>query len=353
MKAILLLHRAVFALCLTTLAMPLLATGTGSEAEGNRKTVRGYIRDENGEELIGATIFVESLNLGTATNFYGFYSLSLDPGAYKLTFSYMGYQAITQTVDLSVDNKVIDISLQPATELLEEVQVTAERQDANVQKIEMGIEKVEIKNIKKIPLLMGEADIIKSIQLLPGVQVVGEGGSGFYVRGGGVDQNLILLDDATVYNVSHLGGFFSVFNSDAVKNVELYKGSTPARYGGRLSSVLDVRAAEGNTENYTVEGGIGLPISSRLTVKGPIVKGKSSFIVSGRRTYIDLFFPVAGKLLDQPELENSKLHFHDFNAKVNYIINDNNRVFLSGYFGRDVVGFGDLFVMDYGNTTGT
>ena len=241
-----------------------------------------------------------------------------------------------------------NITLKPESREIQEVLITTERKDKNIQEIGMGNVTLQAKTIKKIPNLMGETDIIKSIQLLPGVQTSVEGSSGFYVRGGNADQNLVLIDGATVYNPSHLFGFFSVFNGDAVKNVELLKGGIPAEYGGRLSSVLDVRMKEGNTQKIHGNAGIGL-ISSRLTVEGPILKDKVSFLVSARRTYSDLMLLFAKDTL----AKDSKFYFYDLNAKINVKINENNRIFISGYFGRDVNAFGDLYQMDYGNATGT
>ncbi|MGL4629659.1 MAG: TonB-dependent receptor plug domain-containing protein, partial [Leadbetterella sp.] len=230
--------------------------------------------------------------------------------------------------------------------VLEEVVVKATREDDNITKTIMGSEKLDVKEIAKLPVLFGEKDVLKTLQLLPGIKSAGEGNSGFFVRGGGADQNLILLDEAPVYNASHLLGFFSTFNSDAIKDANIIKGNSPAEYGGRLSSVLDVKMKEGNDKDYTVSGGIGL-ISSRLSVEGPLQKEKSSFMVTARRTYADLFLKAS------PEFKENQLYFYDLNAKANYRLNDKNRIFLSGYFGQDVLGFGDTFGTDWGNQTGT
>jgi hypothetical protein len=241
----------------------------------------------------------------------------------------------------------ISLEMTMKHQTLQEVVVTSERNDQNITRPEMSVVRMNIKTIQKIPAFMGEVDIIKAIQLLPGVQSVSEGSSGFSVRGGSPDQNLILLDDATVYNASHLMGFFSVFNNDAIKDVKLYKGDIPAIYGGRISSVLDVRMNEGNQKKYEINGGIGI-IASRLTIEGPIIRDRSSFILSGRRTYADLFLALSSN----EELRDNKLYFYDLNAKVNYRINKNNHVFVSGYFGRDV--FRNAFArMRWGNGTGT
>jgi hypothetical protein len=312
-----------------------------------RYTLSGYVSDENGEMLPGVYVIIPNTTIGAVTNVYGFYSLTLRKADYDVRFSYIGYQAKEMKVNLTSSRK-LSITLKPEAGAIDAVTITAERKDENVREITMSNVQLSARIIRKIPNLMGEVDIIKSIQLLPGVQTSVEGSSGFYVRGGNADQNLILLDGATVYNPSHLFGFFSVFNGDAVKNVELIKGGIPAEYGGRLSSVLDVRMNEGNTQKIRGSAGIGL-ISSRLTIEGPIIKDKMSFILTGRRTYADLMLPFAKDTVAQ----KSKLFFYDLNAKINYQINPNNRIFLSGYFGRDVNVFGDMFQMNFGNATAT
>jgi hypothetical protein len=312
-----------------------------------KHTVSGKVTDRtNGEGLIGATIYVQELKTGTTTNTYGFYSLTLPEGTYNLTFSYIGYVAVHKTVLLQKDTK-LNIEMDLRNEELKEVEIKSEASDKNVVKPEMSTFKMDIKTIQKIPALMGEVDVIKAIQLLPGVHSVSEGSSGFSVRGGAPDQNLILLDDAPVYNASHLLGFFSVFNNDAIKDVKLYKGDIPANYGGRLASVLDIHMNEGNDKEFEINGGIGL-IASRLTIEAPIVKDKASFIVSGRRTYVDLFLPLSSN----QALQNNKLYFYDFNAKVNWEVNENNHIYLSGYFGRDVFK-NDFAGFKWGNETGT
>ncbi len=314
-----------------------------------KHTLSGVVKDSStGEELIGATVYDVTSATGTTTNVYGFYSLSVPSGKYSITVSYIGFKNLVQEVDLTKDVKM-DFELQPSsieigTAVIEGTNDAVE----NVEGVEMSKVKMNMDAIKKIPAFMGEVDVIKAIQMLPGVQTVGEGNSGFYVRGGAVDQNLILLDESAVYNASHLLGFFSVFNSDAIKDVQLYKGGIPARYGGRLSSVLDIRMREGNSKTYCAEGGIGT-VSSRLTLTGPIVKDKGAFLISGRRTYADVFL----KLSKEQALRDTKLYFYDLNAKANYNIGENDRVFLSGYFGRDVSGFADLFRIEWGNATGT
>lgn len=310
-------------------------------------TISGSVRDlSNGEDLTGATIYVVELKTGTISDFYGNYSLTLPEGHYTVQYSFIGFETLKRNVHLD-RNVVLHIELAPTAETLREVEVTSEQANKNVARPEMSIFKMDIKTIKSIPSLMGEVDIIKAIQLLPGVQSVSEGGSGFSVRGGAPDQNLILLDESTVYNASHLMGFFSVFNNDAIKDVKLYKGDIPPMYGGRLSSVLDVRMKEGNSKRFEVNGGIGI-IASRLTIEGPIWKDRISFIVSGRRTYADLFLGLSS----EEALKDNKLYFYDLNAKVNYRIDDNNHLFLSGYFGRDVFK-NDFAKMSWGNATGT
>jgi hypothetical protein len=310
-------------------------------------SINGKIRDQHsGEALLGATVFIKELKTGTVSDVYGNYSITLVEGNYTLVFSYIGYQTVEKRVELTKDMK-ITIELEPKENQLNEVEITSEKNDKNVVKPEMSTFRMDIKTIQRIPALMGEVDVIKAIQLLPGVQSVGEGSSGFSVRGGAPDQNLILLDEATVYNASHLMGFFSVFNNDAIKDVKLYKGDIPANYGGRLASVLDVRMNEGNSKKFEINGGIGI-IASRLTVEGPVYKDRSSFVISGRRTYADIFLPLSSN----KALHNNRLYFYDLNAKVNFRINDNNQIFLSGYFGRDV--FKNGFAgMKWGNETAT
>jgi hypothetical protein len=311
-------------------------------------TLSGYVRDGNsGEELIGANVFLPNLQMGAATNAYGFYSLTLPKGKYKVKFSYIGYEPKAFVIDLS-SSKSVNVELHVKSVHLNEVVVETEQDDENVTSTQMGTSEIIPKEVKAIPVFLGEQDILKTIQLMPGVSQTGDGNSGFFVRGGNTDQNLILLDEATVYNASHLLGFFSVFNSDAIKNAKLIKGSMPPEYGGRLASVLDINMKEGNMRQFHVNGGIGL-ISSRLTAEGPIVKDKGSFLVSGRRTYADLLL----KISNDEELSSSVLYFYDLNLKVNYRFNNNDRLFLSGYFGRDNFMFKDQFGFDWGNITAT
>jgi hypothetical protein len=298
---------------------------------GGKPTISGYIKDAaNGEALIGATVYIKEIKSGTSSNIYGYYSVSADKGKYTLVYSYVGYVSKEIPVDFSGNIKV-DVELTPESTELQEVVVKGERANANVSRPEMSVAKLEMKSIKQIPALMGEVDVIKAIQMLPGVQSTSEGSSGFSVRGGSSDQNQIMLDEAVVFNASHLMGFFSVFNNDAIKDVRLYKGDIPAMYGGKLSSVLDVRMKDGNSKKFSGVVGIGI-ISSRATFEGPIIKDKTSFIVSGRRTYADLALPLA----KDPDIRKNKLYFYDFNMKVNHTFNDNNRLYISGYFGQDV-----------------
>ncbi|MDR6457457.1 hypothetical protein J2786_000550 [Chryseobacterium vietnamense] len=330
---------ATAALCFSTLAM---AQQTYS--------VSGTVKDKkNGELLIGVSVKVsEDPSINVVANEYGFYSLSLPEGNYTLIISYPGYQDFEQKINVDQNIK-LDLPLLPSESVekaIDEVVITGIKKDKNLTSAQMGAETLSIKNIEKLPVLFGEKDVMKTIQLLPGIKSNGEGSSGFSVRGGATDQNLILLDEAPVYNASHLLGFFSTFNSDALKDASIIKGNSPAQYGGRLSSVLDVKMKDGNNKDYNVNGGIGL-ISSRLSVEGPIQKEKSSFIVSGRRTYADLF------LKTNKDYKDNKLYFYDLNLKANYQINENNRIYLSGYFGRDVLGLGDTFNTDWGNTTAT
>jgi CarboxypepD_reg-like domain/TonB-dependent Receptor Plug Domain len=312
-------------------------------------TLSGTIRDKHtGEALVSASVVILGLpNAGAVSNSYGFYSLRVPVGNYQVVASFTGYQPDTLRITLS-ENLVLNLGLIGSGSLLQDIVVTAHKKDDNVTKPLMSVQKLSMNEVKYIPVIFGEQDIMKTIQLLPGIKPAGDGNSGFYVRGGAADQNLILLDEAVVYNASHLLGFFSTFNSDAVKDVTVYKGGWPAEYGGRLSSVVDVIMKDGNNQNFGVSGGIGL-ISSRLNVEGPIVKDEGSFTVSARRTYADLFL----KLSRDSTINRNQLYFYDINAKANYRINNNNHVYLSGYFGRDVLSFADVFGIQWGNATGT
>lgn len=314
----------------------------------NKYTISGYIRDaSNGEELIGVNIVIPSLNAGATTNSYGYYSLSIPEGEYELEYQYIGYQTVKKRLTFD-RNLSLNIELSTSSTELQAVEVRAEKLDENVTSVEMSVSKLSAKEIQKIPQLLGETDIIRTLTLLPGITTVGEGSNGFNVRGGAADQNLILLDEAPVYNSSHLLGFFSIFNADAVKDVKVYKGGIPAQYGGRLSSVVDVRQKEGNSKNLAFNGGIGL-LSSRLLVESPIVKDKASFMVAGRRSYADIFLGLS----NDSSINQNILYFYDLNAKVNWRLSDKDRIYLSGYFGKDVFGISDLFGFDWGNTTGT
>ncbi len=315
----------------------------------NKYTINGSILDKRtGEILIGANIKLSTqAGLGAVSNAYGFYSITAEEGAYTLVAGFAGFANDTISIFLT-KNIELAISLNPSRSQLEEVVVNSRKKNDNITKALMGVQKLSINEIKNIPVLFGEKDVLKTIQLLPGIKSAGEGNSGFYVRGGGSDQNLILLDEATVYNASHLLGFFSTFNSDAIKDITVYKGGMPAEYGGRLSSVIDIKTNDGNNQNFGISGGIGL-ISSRLNAEGPIVKNKGSFNVSARRTYADLFLALS----KDSSIKNNKLYFYDLNGKANYKLNDKNRLFLSIYNGRDNLGFGRTFGIDYGNTTAT
>ncbi len=304
-------------------------------------TISGSISDtKNNETLFGVTVYIKNLETGTSTNEYGFYSLTLPKGTYQITVSYLGFSEITEEIilnsNLKKNYKLTEESLQ-----LNEIVVTDKPNKLNIKKAEFSTNKLAISTIKKMPAILGEVDIIKSILTLPGVTNAGEGQSGFNVRGGAADQNLILLDEATIYNSSHLFGFFSVFNADAIKDLKLYKGGIPARYGGRVASVLDIYQKEGNSNNFNLSGGIGL-ISSRLLAEGPIVKDKASFLVAGRSSYAHLFL----KLTDN----KNSAYFYDLNTKLSYNINDNNSLYFSGYFGRDVFSLNNSFVNTYGNS---
>lgn len=320
------------------------------KTSSTHSTINGYVRDaKTGEVLIGVNVIVKELvSVGTTTNAYGFYSLTIPSGSYTVVVQFIGYEIKAVPIELTQNTK-LDFAIEEVATQLDVIEVTAEKEDANITGVKMGVQKIDVKEMDRIPVIFGEKDILKIIQLRPGIKSAGEGNSGFHVRGGGADQNLILLDEATVYNASHLLGFFSVFNGDALKDVTLYKSGQPAEFGGRLSSVLDVRMKDGNAKKFGVEGGIGL-IASRLKLEGPIAKEKGSFMISGRRTYADLFF----KLSSDTSINQSRVYFYDLNAKANYRLNSNNRIYLSGYFGKDVLGDPDeRGFIKWGNATGT
>lgn len=311
-------------------------------------TLSGTVKDSlTGEALIGAYIHFPEAKTSCSTNAYGFFSITLPQGNYNTRFTYLGYKPKTKSISL-ISNIAEKIELQENTVAMQEVTIQAEAPNRNVTSLEMSVQELDIKESRTIPVLFGEQNIMATMQLLPGVKSAGEGNSGFYVRGGTTDQNLVLLDEAPVYNTSHLLGFFSVFNSDAIKDVKLYKGGIPAEYGGHLSSVIDIRMKDGNSKEFGVSGGIGL-ISSRLSVEGPIVKDKGSFMISARRTYADLFL----KLSADTNQNRSTLYFYDLNLKANYAFGSRDHIYISSYFGRDVFNFGGRFGIQWGNATST
>lgn len=304
-------------------------------------TLKGIVSEEkNNETLIGVSIIFPELKTGTTTNEYGFYSITLPKGTYKIIISYLGFTTISETITLS-ENLTKNFNLTDSLETLNEIVLTENIEKVNIQAPQMSVNRLTASSIKEIPVVLGEADIIKAITLLPGVTSAGEGASGFNVRGGSVDQNLILLDEATIFNSSHLFGFFSVFNPDAIKDLKLYKGGIPARYGGRVSSVLDIYQKEGNSNAFHANGGVGL-VSSRLLIEGPLKKDEGSFLFGGRSSYAHLFLPLF-------DVDNSA-YFYDLNAKLSYKLNNRNSIYLSGYFGRDVFRISETFDNTYGNT---
>ena len=318
-----------------------------SHSQPQKHSLHGTIKAKGtGEVIIGATVSVTGYSIGTVSNEYGFYSLTLPQGDYTLEISAVGMTSQQIKVSLNKDVK-LEILLEEEVTNLQEVTVKASSTGRSLKNPQMGVEKINVHEVRTIPVLFGERDILKTIQLLPGIKSAGEGNSGFYTRGGSADQNLILLDEAPVYNASHLLGFFSTFNSDAIKNVTLYKGTMPAQYGGRLSSVLDIKMNDGNNQDFAVSGGIGL-IASRLNIEGPLQKGKSSFLVSARRTYADVFLK-----LGDSSLKKTKLYFYDLNTKMNFILGEKDKIFLSGYFGRDVLSQDKVAGINWGNATGT
>ncbi len=299
-------------------------------------TLSGYVKDDsNGESMPGANVYISETKQGAATNTYGFYSLTLPEGTYTVSISFVGFQDFKQTVQLNKDTR-LNINLKTKSIEAKEVEITGTRIEQNLKSTDMGRVEVSVEEMKKLPAFFGEVDLVKIVQLIPGVKNAGEGNTGLYVRGGGPDQNLVLLDEAVVYNAAHLLGFFSVFNSDAVKTVDLHKGGMPAQYGGRLASVLDISMKEGNMKKFQLDGGIGL-IASRLTAQGPIKKDTSSFIISARRTYLDVL--VQPFIRETSPTKGSGYYFYDLNTKINYRLSDKDRLFISGYFGRDVFTF--------------
>lgn len=331
-----------------TLAFCIISSSYGKCQGYNKVELNGSITDAGtGEPLPWAALFVDELNTGATTNAAGSYSLSLLPGRYTIKISYVGYEEISEVVEIR-KSIMKNFTLSPSATRLSAFVISDKKGNENITETTMSVVKMNTETIKKIPALMGETDLLKTIQLLPGVQNAAEGFSGFSVRGGSTDQNLMLLDDATVYNASHLMGFFSVFNSDAVKEMTLYKGDIPAHYGGRLASLVDVKMKEADMEKVTGRGGIG-SISSRLTIETPLKKESSSLLLSGRRTYADLFL----KLSKDSLLNDNQLFFHDLNAKGTFVINKNNRLHISGYSGMDVFAFRSMMDMQWANHTGT
>ena len=323
--------------------------------------ISGYVKDaETAETLVGAAVYIKGTEQGTSTNLYGYYALKTPQSAAYITIavSYLGYQTAEVTV-IPTQDKTLTIELRPQQQVLQEVVITDDAVKQRLETAQMGMQKINSQSIKTIPVMFGEADVMKVVQLTAGVQTGSEGSSGIYVRGGGYDQNLILLDEATVYNPEHLFGFFSTFNSDIVKNLDIYKSDFPAQYGGRLSSVLDIQTRDGNMKKFGIQGGVGL-IASRLTLEGPLVKDRASFVVSGRRTYVDVFTPLINRALPD-ENEMPDYYFYDLNAKLNYIISDKDRLFVSGYFGRDKLYFkfnpdendNTSYSLRWGNLTGS
>ena len=307
-------------------------------------TLNGYVKDiQNGEELIGVTVYIPSLKVGASTNAYGFYSITIPKGTYEVHYSFVGYKTEVVTIALS-SNQARNFELGSESTLIEEVVVSDRAIDENVIGLQMSKNTINIAQIKKLPALFGEVDILKTVQMMPGVIYAGEGTSAFYVRGGSADQNLILIDEAPIYDPSHLFGLFSVFNADVIKDSELYRGGIPARFGGRLSSILEVRTKDGNNKNFNVTGGIGT-LASRLAIEGPILKDKSSFIISARRSYVDPFLKAAK--------QDNTVYFYDVNAKVSWKFNNKNRVFAAFYAGRDQFSLGNDVGFDWGNKTGT
>ncbi len=344
----------VIRICIIVLTFYSLASYPGFSENDTRKqlTVSGFVVDaKNGESLTGAVIYTKELPaVGITTNSYGYFSLTLPEGKYNLIVQYLGYK--TKTIPLNLtENQKINVELEEESITLGEITITGEKNNNNVVSNDL-IAKISVKEIQSIPVILGEKDILKTLQLLPGVTPAGEGNAGFYVRGGGVDQNLILLDEAPVYNPSHLLGFFSTFNSDAIKDVTLYKGGFPAEYGGRLSSVVDIKMNEGNSKEYHLSGGIGL-IASRLSLEGPILKNKGSFMIAARRTYADLFLKLLPGNGADSTASKTTLYFYDLNLKANYQITNRDRIYFSCYLGRDNFNLGGSLGLNWGNITAT
>ena len=326
---------------MSTRLIPLLLFFSFFGFTQNQFTLSGSIYESEGQEtLIGANVIFTELNTGTISNEYGFYSITLPKGTYSLTISYLGYNTVTEIIILN-QNLTRNFSLSAATDTLDEIVLESDVERVNIKTSQMSVNALNANTIKQIPVVFGEADVVKAITLLPGISNGGEGTGGFNVRGGSNDQNLILLDEATLFNSSHLFGFFSVFNPDAIKNLKLYKGGIPAKYGGRVSSVLDIYQKEGNKNEFHGNGGIGL-VASRILLEGPLKKEKGSFLFGGRSTYAHLFLPLF-------DIDNIA-YFYDLNTKLSYRLDAENKIYLSGYFGRDVFNVSNSFENTYGNT---
>jgi len=343
------LHRFPSWTCALLLTISILVVNDEASAQSGRVTLSGTVRDStSGEELIGAGVMLRGpIEAGAACNEYGFYSVSVPPGTYLVLCSYVGYSRFERTVQLNASLK-LDIRLKPSIELKEFVVEGENDKTKPIDRPDIGVERFDMRTLEKMPVIFGERDVLKSLQTLPGVKSGGDGRAGLFVRGGASDQNLILLDEAPVYNPNHLLGFFSTFNANAIKDVQLFKGSIPAEYGGRLSSVLDIRLKEGSDQKVKYSGSLGL-VSSNLMIEGPIKKDKASFLIAARRTYADVFL----KLSPDESTSSSKLYFYDLNTKLNWDVGAKDKLFLSGYFGRDRLGFGEAFGLDWGNLTGT
>ena len=330
---------------LLLLLLSLVSLGLSAQV---KHTISGSVKAKaTGESIIRATVIVSGKNIGVTTNDYGFYSLTLPEGKYTIVVSSVGRQSKSTDVDLK-ENIQLETQLEEQGQLQNVIVTAQSSRGRTIRGTQMGVEHISTAEIKSVPVLFGERDVLKTLQLLPGVKSVAEGNSGLSVRGGGTDQNLILLDEAPVYNASHLLGFFSTFNSDAIKDVTLYKGDMPAQYGGRLSSVVDVRMNEGNNQDFHITGGVGL-ISAKINVEGPIEKDKSSFLFTARRTYADMFLKLSS---DSTKNKNS-LYFYDLNAKLNFTLSDRDKLYVSGYFGRDELSSADIFGINWGNATAT
>lgn len=332
---------------LLTLLILLFSSRITAQQAG-RHTISGTVRAKSsGESILRATVMVDGKNMGITTNDYGFFSITLPDGKYKILISAIGWETQTIDVDLT-DHRQLQVMMEVQGVQLQDATVTAQARGRSIRGTQMGVEHISTREIKNVPVLFGERDVLKTLQLLPGVKPVSQGTSGLSVRGGSADQNLVLLDEAPVYNASHLLGFFSTFNSDAIKDVTLYKGGMPAQYGGRLSSVVDVRMNDGNNQDFHVNGGVGL-ISAKINLEGPIQKDKSSFLLSARRTYADAFL----KLSNDSTINKNSLYFYDLNAKLNFTLGAKDKLFLSGYFGRDNMSSSDIFGLNWGNATST